>query len=70
MGALFDAPLVPLYLGVLYLVHPMLCAVTIAGALVTAALALANHFLTRDAIDRTIRPRSCGRYGSLACNVP
>ncbi|WP_176559229.1 type I secretion system permease/ATPase [Rubellimicrobium roseum] len=61
VGALFDAPLVPLYLVVLYLVHPMLCAVTIAGALVTAALAWANHLLTRDAIDRTLAGESAER---------
>ncbi|WP_210528774.1 type I secretion system permease/ATPase [Rubellimicrobium arenae] len=54
MGALFDVPLVPLYLGVLFLVHPVLGWLTVAGALVTAMLAMLNHLLTRKPIAQTM----------------
>jgi ATP-binding cassette subfamily C protein len=44
--ALFDVPFVPLYLAVLFVIHPLLGWVTVAGAGVTALIALANQAFT------------------------
>ena len=44
--ALFDVPWVPLFLGILFVLHPWLGWLTVAGALVGAALALATRLLT------------------------
>lgn len=44
---LFDLPWVPVYLVIVWLVHPWLGMLTLAGALVVLALALANQALTR-----------------------
>ncbi len=54
--ALFDAPWVPVYLAVVYLLHPALGHVALAGAVVLFALALAN--------DRLPGGRSSRRPGS------
>lgn len=48
--ALFDTPFVPLFLAVLFLIHPWLGWLTVGGALVVAGLATANRFITRPAI--------------------
>lgn len=48
--ALFDTPFVPLFLGVLFLVHPWLGWLTLAGAGVVALLAWVNRAVTRTAI--------------------
>lgn len=48
--ALFDTPFVPLFLAVLFLIHPWLGWLTVAGALVVAGLAGVNRLLTRAAI--------------------
>lgn len=45
--ALFDLPWMPLYLIFVYLLHPYLGALTIAGALVLSMLAIATELLTR-----------------------
>ncbi|MBP1804920.1 type I secretion system permease/ATPase [Rubellimicrobium aerolatum] len=59
--ALFDAPLVPLYLGVLFLVHPVLGWLTVGGAAVTAVLALANHLVTSKSIGQTLSREAAER---------
>ena len=51
--ALFDLPFVPLYLGVLFIIHPWLGWVTVAGAIVTAAIAWVNHALTQGPVGRS-----------------
>jgi len=45
--AFADAPWVPLFLAVVFLFHPILGFVALAGALIIFALALANEFATR-----------------------
>ena len=45
--ALFDAPWVPVYLAVVYLLHPLLGVVATLGALLLFAIALGNELLTR-----------------------
>ncbi|MEM7206215.1 MAG: type I secretion system permease/ATPase [Pseudomonadota bacterium] len=45
--ALFDAPWIPLYLALLYAMHPLLFAVSLGGALVLFTAALLNEILTR-----------------------
>jgi PrtD family type I secretion system ABC transporter len=45
--AFFDAPWMPIYFGLVFLIHPMLGVVSIIGGLVIFALALANELATR-----------------------
>ncbi|MEL6735498.1 MAG: type I secretion system permease/ATPase [Pseudomonadota bacterium] len=45
--AFFDAPWVPLFLGLCFAFHPWLGIVSTIGALIIFSLALANEFLTR-----------------------
>lgn len=46
--ALFDAPWLPLFLGLVYLLHPMLGHIGLAGAIILFLLAIANENLTRE----------------------
>lgn len=46
MLGLFDLPWIPIYVAVLFLVHPLLGWLTLAGAAVVCATALLNHWLT------------------------
>jgi len=50
--ALFDTPWVPLYLAVLFAIHPWLGWLTIAGAAIVALVALINRLVTQGAIRR------------------
>ena len=52
MPALLDLPFVPLFLGILFMVHPLLGWLTVAGALVGALLALLTRLLTAGAARR------------------
>ncbi|MCP5155358.1 MAG: type I secretion system permease/ATPase [Ectothiorhodospiraceae bacterium] len=45
--ALFDAPFVPVFLAVVFFVHPLLGWVSVGGALALFALALTNELATR-----------------------
>lgn len=57
---LFDAPWVPVYLAVLFLLHPLLGWLSLAGALWLLALAALNEFATRS------RQRRGGQAGFVA----
>ena len=52
--ALFDLPWVPLYLGILFVVHPWFGWLTVAGSGVVALLAFINRAVTRQAITRSM----------------
>jgi ATP-binding cassette subfamily C protein/ATP-binding cassette subfamily C protein EexD len=45
--AIFDAPFVPLFIGVIFLIHATLGWIAIGGAIVLFGFALANEFVTR-----------------------
>jgi len=46
--ALLDLPFTPLFVAILYIIHPTLFWLTLSGALVLLALAIINQRLTRD----------------------
>jgi len=51
--ALFDVPWLPAFLGLVYLLHPMLGHIGLAGAIVLFILALTNDYLTRDSSQKS-----------------
>jgi PrtD family type I secretion system ABC transporter len=51
--AFFDLPWMPLFLGFVYLLHPVLGLVTLAGAVVLISLTVATELLTRRAGSET-----------------
>ncbi len=50
--ALFDAPWTPIYLTVIFIMHPALGCVALVGALLIVALALLSEWLTRTPLKR------------------
>lgn len=55
MGSIFDVPWIPLYLAVLFLIHPWLGWLTLAGAAVVVCVALLGRVLTRAPLERSAR---------------
>lgn len=47
IGAIFDAPLTPVYVAVVYIIHPVLGTVTLVGGLVILSLAIFTEVATR-----------------------
>lgn len=54
LAALLDAPFLPVFLFILYLLHPAFLAVALIGALVLIGLAATNQFLSGRALGRSI----------------
>jgi PrtD family type I secretion system ABC transporter len=64
--ALFDAPWLPVYLGVIALMHPLLGVAAAVGAAALGALSMLTERLTRRASDAALqRARSVGRHAEL-----
>ncbi len=61
MPGLFDLPWVPLYLAILFLIHPWLGWLTIAGSGVVAGLAWLGHHLTQGLIARSMAEDATAR---------
>lgn len=59
-STLFDVPWVPIYLAVIFLMHPVLGTVALGGAVVVLVFALINEFRSRGPIERA------GRSGAVA----
>jgi ATP-binding cassette subfamily C protein len=68
---LFDALWAPLFLGVLFLVHPLLGVIGACSVLFLFGLALAGDVLTEDALARSgaALSRSHGRFATAVDNV-
>jgi PrtD family type I secretion system ABC transporter len=61
--ALFDAPWLPLFLLLIWLFHPVLGAVALAGAALMLALAVLNERLTRAPLEQVLAAgRRAGRF--------
>ncbi|MCX7271668.1 MAG: ATP-binding cassette domain-containing protein, partial [Burkholderiales bacterium] len=52
---LFDAPFVPLYVLLLYLLHPMLGHLSLAGSLLLLGIAVVNELITRRPIESALK---------------
>lgn len=64
---LFDAPWVPIYLLIIYLLHPVLGMVATAGAVLLACLAFLNEKLTRKPLDQANQVNSAAQRFIQAC---
>jgi PrtD family type I secretion system ABC transporter len=61
--ALFDAPWLPLFLGLIYLFHPLLGVVALAGAVLMIVLAALNERVTRVPLEQALAAgRRAGRF--------
>lgn len=56
--AVFDLPFVPLFVAVLFIIHPWLGALTVAGASIAALFAVMNRALIQKAIDQSASIRA------------
>ena len=59
--SLFDAPWVPVYLFVIYLLHPVLFTIAVIGAVMLFSLAMANELATR----KPLREANAQNVGAL-----
>ncbi|MEC9346810.1 MAG: type I secretion system permease/ATPase [Pseudomonadota bacterium] len=65
---LFDAPLAPFFLLILFVMHPLLGTVALIGAVVLFGLGVANELLTRSAL-REASTASSNAYSSADATV-
>ena len=64
---LFDVPWIPLYFGILFLIHPWLGILTAAGAAIVALAATAGRVMTRRALNLSMMQDSAERqFGEAA----
>lgn len=56
--ALFDAPWTPLYIALIYLLHPLLGHLALAGALTLFAIAVSNELITRGPLKESAQQTS------------
>jgi ATP-binding cassette, subfamily C, type I secretion system permease/ATPase len=64
--AIFDAPWTPIYLGVVWLLHPMLGQVVVVGAVIIALLAIASDLAVRSALsEASIGSRNSNDFTDL-----
>ena len=54
MAGLFDLPFVPLFLAVLFVIHPLLGILTIAGSAIVIGLTLVSQVLTKGATQKAL----------------
>src|SRR6185503_20484361 len=60
--SLYDVPWLPFFLLIIFLFHPLLGVVAVAGALVMALLAIMNERMTREPLERAqAEARRAGR---------
>jgi ATP-binding cassette, subfamily C, bacterial PrsD len=52
-SALLDLPWIPIYIAILYIVHPLLAAMTVAGASLLVVLSVVNQMLAKTASRET-----------------
>ncbi len=67
MSGMFDLPWVPLYLGVLFMIHPWLGWLTIAGSGIVAGLAWLGHRLAHGAMIRSLTDDATARDFAERC---
>lgn len=61
MLGLYDTPWIPLYLAIVFLIHPWLGVLTLAGAAIVALAAVMNRYLTQEAIGRSMGAEAAER---------
>ncbi|WP_262386613.1 Type I secretion system ATP-binding protein PrsD (plasmid) [Roseobacter fucihabitans] len=61
MAGLFDLPFVPLFLAVLFIIHPWLGFLTIAGSAVVIALTLLNQAMTQGLAQKALQHDSAAQ---------
>ncbi|WP_126975411.1 type I secretion system permease/ATPase [Frigidibacter oleivorans] len=66
-SGLFDLPFAPVYLAVLFLLHPWLGWLTLAGGAVAALIALANRALSNRSIARAVAAETAERDFADQC---
>jgi PrtD family type I secretion system ABC transporter len=65
--ALFDAPWLPVYLGIIFLFHPLLGVIATSAAAVLFGLIVLNERLTRESADRAMAgSRRATQFGDAA----
>ncbi|MBR0975126.1 MULTISPECIES: type I secretion system permease/ATPase [Bradyrhizobium] len=67
-SALFDLPWMPIYLTFIYVLHPMLGALTVAGALVLVVLTVVSEIMTKR-LAVNLRKSAIARNGIADCNA-